>query len=160
MVLPGWLAEDYRKKFRNYLCPVPLLTQRAMIAFMEQGHWDQHLRRVRTFYKKKHDLMLQAIGRSLGSRVKVTGQGAGLHLVLELTDKLKDETGLVERAKKKGCRLLPFSDFYADDKKEHNKLLLGFGGIPMDEIPDQGRSERETRTCQTTQTDRAVHPRI
>jgi len=135
MLLPTWLAEEYRKTFRNYLCPVPLLTQRAMITFMEQGHWGQHLRRVRIFYKKKHDLMLLAISQYLGSKVKVIGQGAGLHLVLELTDKLKDEAGFVERAKKQGCRLLPFSDFYAEGNKVHNKLLLGFGGIPMDEIP-------------------------
>jgi len=135
MVLPPWLAEDYRKKFRNYLCPVPLLTQRAMIAFMEQGHWDQHLRRVRIFYKKKQDLMLQAISQYLGNKVEVAGQGAGLHLVLELAEGLKDEAGFVERAKKQGCRLLPFSDFYAEGNKGHNKLLLGFGGIPMDEIP-------------------------
>lgn len=135
MVLPTWLADDYRKKFRNYLCPAPLLTQRAMIAFMEQGHWEQHLRRVRIFYKKKHDLMLQTIDYYLGNKVKVIGLGAGLHLVLELTDGLKDEAGLIERAKQQGCRLLPFSDFYAEDKKEHNKLLVGFGGIPTEEIP-------------------------
>ncbi len=135
MVLPAKLAENYRRKFRNYLCPVPLLTQRAMIKFMEQGHWEQHLRRVRIFYKKKHDIMLQSIDNRLGNKVKVIGQGAGLHLVLELTNRLEDEAKLVERAKKQGCRLLPFSDFYAEGKKEHKKLLLGFGGIPMDEIP-------------------------
>jgi len=135
MVLPTWLADEYRKRFGNYLCSVPLLTQRAMIAFMEQGHWEQHLRRVRIFYKKKHDLMLQVINHYLVDKVEVTGQGAGLHLVLELTKGLKDEAGFVERAKRQGCRLLPFSDFYAEGKIEHNKLLVGFGGIPMDEIP-------------------------
>jgi len=136
MVLPAWLADAYRERFGNYLCSVPLLTQRAMMAFMEQGHWEQHLRRVRIFYKKKHDLMLQAINHYLGNKVNVIGQGAGLHLVLELTEGLKNEAGLVERAKKQGCRLLPFSDFYAEGKKEHHKLLVGFGGIPMDEIPE------------------------
>jgi len=135
MVLPVGLADAYRKKFSNYLSPVPLLIQRAMIAFMEQGHWEQHLRRVRIFYKKKHDLMLQSIKMYLGNRVRVIGQGAGLHLVLELTDSLKDEAEFVGRAKQHGCRLLPFSDFYADGKKEHNKLLIGFGGISMGEIP-------------------------
>jgi len=135
MVLPLSLADLYKKRFKNYLSPVPLLTQRTMIAFIEQGHWDQHLRRVRIFYKKKHDVMLQAIRQSLGNRVKVTGQGAGLHLVLELTKRLQDEAGFVERAKQLGCRLLPFSDFYAAEKLEPNQLLIGFGGIPVDEIP-------------------------
>ncbi|PLX80566.1 MAG: PLP-dependent aminotransferase family protein [Desulfuromonas sp.] len=135
MVLPTWLADAYRQKFMNYLCPVPLLTQRAMIAFMEQGHWEQHLRRVRIFYKKKHDLMLHTIEQRLLNKAKIIGQGAGLHLVLELNDRIQDEAEFVERAKQHGCRLLPFSAFYADGRKEQNKLLLGFGGIPLGEIP-------------------------
>ena len=90
MVLPVGLADDYREKFRNYLSPVPLLIQRTMIAFMERGHWEQHLRRVRIFYKKKHDVMLQAIRQYFGSRARVIGQGAGLHIVLELAKRIED----------------------------------------------------------------------
>jgi len=135
MVLPARLADTYKKKFRNYLSPVPLLTQRAMISFMEQGHWEQHLRRVRIFYKKKHDLMIRAIEQCFGNKAKVIGQGAGLHIVLELADRIKDESEFISRAKQRECRLLSFSDFYADGKKEHNKLLIGFGGIPIEEIP-------------------------
>lgn len=135
MVLPVGLADAYRKKFKNYLSPVPLLTQRAMIAFMEQGHWEQHLRRARIFYKKKHDLMLQAIERHFGNRAKAIGQGAGLHIVLEMTNSFKEEAVIMQRAKQDGCRLLPFSDFYADGKQEYNKLLIGFGGIRTEDIP-------------------------
>ena len=135
MVRTARLVDTYNKKFRNYLSPVPILTQRAMISFMEQGHWEQHLRRVRIFYKKKHDLMLQAIEQCFGNKAKVIGQGAGLHIVLELADRIKIEPGFFERAKQRECRLLSFLDFYANAEKEHNRLLIGFGGIPMDEIP-------------------------
>jgi len=135
MVLPRTMLDDYQRLFRNYLCPVPLLIQRAMILFMERGHWEQHLRRCRIFYRKKHGAMLKAIEQSFGSRVKVIGQGAGLHVVLELTDGLSDETGLIGRAKQKGCRLLPFSDFFASGGPETNKLMLGFGGVSIDDIP-------------------------
>lgn len=135
MVLPNELLEGYRRKFQHYLCPVPLLLQRAMIAFMERGHWGQHLRRARIFYKKKHDLMLQAIEQCFGSRATAIGQGAGLHIVLELTDGLSSEAAFIERAKQQGCRLLPCSAFYADGKTGGNKLLLGFGGISMESIP-------------------------
>lgn len=135
MVLPRTMLHDYYRLFRNYLCPVPLLIQRAMILFMERGHWDQHLRRCRTFYRKKHGAMLKAIEQSFGTSVRVIGQGAGLHVVLELTDALSDEAGLIDRAKKNGCRLMPFSDFYASGSAETNKLLLGFGGMSMQDIP-------------------------
>ena len=134
MVLPHTLLPDYHRLFRNYLCPVPPFIQRAMTLFMERGHWDQHLRRCRTFYRKKHSAMLKAIDRSFGTSVRVIGQGAGLHIILELTDSLTDEAGLIDRAKQNGCRLLSFSDFYVSGSFETNKLLLGFGGVEMDDI--------------------------
>ena len=79
--------------------------------------------------------MLRAIEQHLGGKAKVIGQGAGLHLVLELSASLKDEAEFVARAKQHGCRLLAFADFYADDNKSPDKLLIGFGGIQMDKIP-------------------------
>ncbi len=135
MVLPDVLVDAYRGKFQNHLSPVPLLLQRAMIAFIERGHWEQHLRRVRIFYKKKHDLMLQAIEQHFGGKAKVVGQGAGLHIVLELTEGVKNEAAFIRRAKQRGCRLLPFSEFYVDGREEKKMLLLGFGGISLKEIP-------------------------
>jgi len=135
MVLPRTMLDDYKRIFRNYLCPVPLLIQKAMILFMERGHWDQHLRRCRIFYRKKHGAMLKAIEQSFRSSAKVISQGAGLHVVLELTDGLTDEAGLIDRTKQKGCRLLPFSDFSASGSHRTNKLLLGFGGVSINDIP-------------------------
>ncbi len=135
MVLPRTMLRDYHRLFRNYLCPVPLLTQRAMVLFMERGHWDRHLRRCRIFYRKKHGAMLKAIEQSFGSRVRVIGQGAGLHVVLEWTAGPIDEDRLIDRAKQNGCRLLPFSDFHAAGSPETNKLVLGFGGVGLSDIP-------------------------
>ena len=135
MVLPRTLLTDYQRLFRNYLCPVPQFIQKAMILFMERGHWDRHLRRCRSFYRKKHGVMLKAIEQSFGSSARVIGQGAGLHVVLELTGGLADEAGLIDRARQNGCRLLPLSDFYVSGGPDTNKLLLGFGGIDIDDIP-------------------------
>jgi GntR family transcriptional regulator/MocR family aminotransferase len=106
-----------------------------MINFMERGHWEQHIRRSRNFYKKKHEIMLQAIDGYFGCKAKVIGQGAGLHIILELTESLNEELDFVERAKQKGIRLLPFSEFYVSGQPGDNKLLLGFGGLGINEIP-------------------------
>ncbi len=137
MVLPKPILVAYKRSFQNYLSPVPLLIQRAMVNFMERGHWDQHLRRARIFYKKKHGVMLQAIKQHLGGNAKVIGQGAGLHIVIELAKSIRDEAKFIDNAKQDGARLLRFSDFYTSGKPKNNKLLLGFGGIPTGKI-DQG----------------------
>lgn len=77
MVLPDALVDAYKQKFCNYLSPVPLLLQRAMIEFMEKGHWDRHLRRARIFYKKKHDLSAQ-LPRLLIMFLRICGL-SGIH---------------------------------------------------------------------------------
>jgi len=135
MVLPHSFLRAYKDSFRNYLSPVPLLSQRAMTTFIERGHWEQHIRRSRIFYKKKHGIMLQAIEQYFGGTAKVIGQGAGLHIVLELAKSLTDEAAFIDRARQHGCRLLPFSDFSILGKQKNNKLLLGFGGIGIGDIP-------------------------
>ncbi|APG26566.1 GntR family transcriptional regulator [Syntrophotalea acetylenivorans] len=136
MVLPKSLLNDYHRLFQGHFCQVPLLIQRAMINFMERGHWEQHIRRSRNFYKKKHEIMLQSIGEYFGRKAKVIGQGAGLHIILELAESLNDELAFVERAKQKGLRLLPFSEFYVSSQTEGNKLMLGFGGMKINDIPE------------------------
>ena len=135
MVLPKPLLYAYTQNFQNYLSPVPLLIQRAMITFMERGHWDQHLRRSRIFYKKKHGVILQAIKQHFGDKAKVIGQGAGLHIVVELAKCISNEVKFIDKAKRHGVHLLPFSVFYASGGQKNNRLLLGFGGIPIDKIP-------------------------
>lgn len=52
MVLPYSLLAKYRELFRAYFPSVSLLGQRTMAHFMEQGHWERHIRRMRISYKR------------------------------------------------------------------------------------------------------------
>jgi GntR family transcriptional regulator/MocR family aminotransferase len=137
MVLPESLLAVYHQLYRNYFSSVSLLEQRAMSKFMEQGHWERHIRRMRMVYKKKHDILLRAIETHFGKRAVVIGQGAGLHVVLQLSNTLLSETEILDRARQKGIRLFPFSEFYAVGQPEETTLLLGFGGMSISEI-EQG----------------------
>ena len=134
MVLPPALLPAYRQRFAAFFATVPLLEQRALATFMEEGGWERHLRRQRTRYQKKHHAMLDAIARHLGDGCKVVGQGAGLHLVLELPPGAPTEAELLERARQRGMNLHPFSAFYAGAAPEGTRLILGFGGLSPADI--------------------------
>jgi GntR family transcriptional regulator / MocR family aminotransferase len=129
LVLPRSLLATYRTLFQDYFPTVLLLEQGTMAKFMEQGHWGRHVRRMRIIYKKKHDALLQAIEHHFGSKAIVVGQGAGLHVVLQLSRDNPGETEIIRRAELKGLRLLPFSDFYVTGEPDATRLLLGFGGM-------------------------------
>lgn len=137
MVLPYALLAAYRQLYRAYFPSVSLLEQRTMALFMEQGHWERHIRRMRMIYKKKHDILLRAVETHFGNRAVVSGQGAGLHVVMMLPDTLYNEGEIIDRARQKGIRLFPFSEFHVVGQPEATTLLLGFGGMNGSEI-EQG----------------------
>ena len=137
LILPHSLLPAYRRHFQDYFCPVSLLEQRTLAEFMEQGHWDRHVRRMRTLYRKKHDALLRAVEHHFGAKAQIIGQGAGLHVVLQLTGLAFGEAELIERARNKGIGLFPFSVTDAKDEPNSSKVLLGFGGLTTSEI-DQG----------------------
>lgn len=134
LVLPYSLLATYRQLYRDYFSSVPLLEQRTMAKFMEQGHWERHIRRMRMVYKKKHDTLLRSIEHHFGSHAAIVGQGAGLHVVLQLTDSPQSETEIIDRARQKGIQLFPFSGFNFNAPLEPTTLLLGFGGMSCSEI--------------------------
>lgn len=137
LVLPSSLLADYRRLYRAYFPSVSLLEQRTMAAFMEQGHWERHIRRMRMIYQRKHDLLLRAIETHFGTRAVVSGQGAGLHVVMMLSTPTVSETEILDRARQRGVRLYPFSDFHVIGQPDTTTLLLGFGGMHDREL-EQG----------------------
>lgn len=134
MVLPYPLLSRYQQLFCNYAATASLIEQRTLAKFIGQGYWERHLRKMRTIYKRKHDVIIQAIDRHFGSRVNVLGQGAGLHIVLELTNPLRKENELLERAMAKNVRIFPISDTYSGIHPNPSRVMLGFGRLNADEL--------------------------
>lgn len=137
MVLPRLLLPAYRARFGSYFSTVPLLEQRCMAKFMEQGYWERHVRRMRTLYQKKHDQLLAAIGREFGADGVVLGADAGLHVVLRLVAENPGEAEILRRAVGNGIRMVPFSQMCAGAAPAQTHLLLGFGGLLPERI-DEG----------------------
>jgi GntR family transcriptional regulator/MocR family aminotransferase len=134
MVLPYSLLAAYRQLYRAYFPSVSLLEQRTMANFMEQGHWERHVRRMRIIYQKKHDAILKAIDQHFGSRATVTAHGAGLHVIMQLYDENPGETEIIRLAAQHGINLFPFSVTCATGAPVTTNLFLGFGGMSAAEI--------------------------
>ena len=137
MVLPHQLLTIYRKLFSDYSTNVPLLDQKTLNKFMEQGYWERHLRKMRTVYKKKHDALIQSIHHHFGSQVNIIGRGAGLHIVLELIGNSLNEEELINRAQERDIRLIPLSRTFLNNNSKNSKIMLGFGSMSSNEI-DRG----------------------
>lgn len=137
MVLPYQLLTIYNKLFANYSTAVSLLDQRTLSKFIEQGYWQRHLRKMRTVYKKKHDAIIQSIYHHFGSQANIIGQGAGLHVVLELIGNSLTEGELIHRAQEREIRIHPLSSTCLDNCSNNPQVMLGFGSMSSHEI-DRG----------------------
>ena len=137
MVLPYPLLAVYHKLYNQYSTSVSLLEQKTLHKFMQQGYWERHLRKMRTVYKKKHDALIQSIHHHFGEQANIIGQGAGLHIVLEIVDNSLTEGELIKRAQEKEVQLFPLSKTYVCDNGKSPQIMLGFGNMSSNEI-DRG----------------------
>ena len=136
MVLPVSLLEVYHRHFTIYKQTVSRIHQHTLWHFMKNGHWERHLNRMRTVYRKKQEVLVLMIKKLLGKRVSMIGEEAGLHVLLRVNNQMT-ETELIERAAKFGVKVYPTSIYYEEQKAEKETvILLGFGGLSEAEIQE------------------------
>ncbi len=82
MVLPERLLPLYDNHYSKVFATVPLMMQKTLEKFMSGGHWDRHLRKIRTMNRKKHNLMKSFLLEKLGDTMKIETQGAGLSILI------------------------------------------------------------------------------
>jgi GntR family transcriptional regulator/MocR family aminotransferase len=104
----------------------PTLYQLALAAFLREGHFARHLRRMRGVYLKRRDALLAGLARHCGARLTVHNADAGLHVAVMLAPGLDDED-VVRRMARRGLTATALSACYMGTARRSG-LLLGFGG--------------------------------
>lgn len=136
MILPFPLLARYKQMFRLFDQPVPLLSQLTLTEFMKQGHWDSHIRKMRTIYQKKQAVLIAEIEKSFQNQVELLGNEAGLHLLLAIENGMTEEE-LIEKAVRKRVAVYPVSRHMIEPSTHQKPMIqLGFGGLSKDQIID------------------------
>jgi len=137
MVLPESLLEKYNQHFSLYKQTVSRLHQHTLWQFMINGHWERHLNKMRTVYRKKQTTLIRSIEKYLDRQVTVIGDEAGLHILLCIDNQLSEKE-LIEKAKAYKVKVYPTSVYYKNNQPEQvSNILLGFGGLTEEQI-EQG----------------------
>ncbi|PWW08568.1 GntR family transcriptional regulator [Paenibacillus cellulosilyticus] len=129
IVMPEGLAGPaMREHLARYSSPVSPLLQRALRHFMQEGHMERHVRRMRRLYQGKHRQLIHSLQTHMGDRVSIIGQKAGLHLLLDVHGRSRSE--LIPLAEAEGIRVYSPADQWGDRTACPDSLLiLGFGGL-------------------------------
>jgi GntR family transcriptional regulator / MocR family aminotransferase len=118
----------------------PGLDQLALAALLESGRYDRHLRRMRSVYADRRDVLVRALADHCPD-VEVHGLAAGFHAVARLPERL-DEDAVVAAARARSIGLHGMSEFRSHRSTCPPELVLGFGNLTTDAIE---RGIREIR---------------
>lgn len=132
MVLPARLIYRYLEECAFYSCTVSRIDQRILNEFIRDGYFERHLNKMRKHYRAKHDLLLECL-KPFEEKFYISGEDAGLHLVLTARDGVSEEE-LVKRAAQKGVRVYGLSESMVDSVSGAATVLLGFGGMDSAKI--------------------------
>jgi GntR family transcriptional regulator/MocR family aminotransferase len=104
----------------------PVLEQRVLAEFIERGHYDRHLRRMKAAYAERLDALQRAVVRS-GAPLKLRPVQSGMHAVVDLPDVSAERVHAEAAAL--GVESMPLSAYYCGSGRRSNALLLGFGAV-------------------------------
>ena len=110
----------------------PRLDQAVLADFMQGGHYERHLRRVRGAYRERLDALEQAARRHCDGALRMRPARTGLHAVADLVD--AEAVRVCEAAAARGVELMPLSAYYFGRAQAPSALVLGFGGARADSI--------------------------
>ncbi len=131
LVLPEDLVDPVRA-LRAHIDGHPsTLAQAALAEFISRGHFAGHIRRMRTLYAERQQILLNA-AKSLAGHLTLTPADAGMHLLATLPSGA-DDAGISERARAAGVFLPPLSRFYQGQNRRQG-LMLGYAGFTAHEI--------------------------
>lgn len=76
-------------------------------AFIASGSFEKHVNKMRKIYKGKRIVLMNAL-KQWGNRIKITGENAGHHLLVQLDNSLTEEE-MYSLALAQGVRVYPVS---------------------------------------------------
>ena len=109
MVLPAPLLKEFQKKSSFLSSTVSRVDQLILQKFIEDGHYERHLNRIRTLYKSRHDTLMGCL-KTFQKICTISGENAGVHMLLHFAGDMTEEE-LIRKAAEKGVRVYVLSQY-------------------------------------------------
>ena len=134
MVLPKRILPLYQSRGRSISCTVSRVDQMLIAAFLNEGYYERHLNKMRAVYKSRHDVLLEAL-RPLRSICQVSGEHAGVHILLSFTNGMREEEA-VRLAAEQEVKVYGLSGYFvgAAGLRREDTVILGYANLPEAEI--------------------------
>jgi 2-aminoadipate transaminase len=112
------------------LCSSPM-TQLFVTAYFSQCDWRDYLETLKSLYRRRRDVMLEALEEHFGGRADWTRPEGGLFIWATLDGNV-DTTDLLARSE--GVAFVPGRAAYTDERSGSSSMRLNFAGVADDDI--------------------------
>ena len=136
LVLPESLCKLYETRCGFINSTVSKVDQLILQKFIEDGYYERHLNKMRALYKSRHDTLLAAL-KSWKPDFRISGENAGVHLLLHFHDSRSEEE-LIGLAASGGIKVYGLSEYYVERKNEkpESVILLGYANMNEEKIKE------------------------
>ena len=134
MVLPPALMDRFQRELGFYSCTVPSFEQYTLARFLEEGHFEKHINRLRRAYQQRRNTLVQLLRQS-GLPLQILEQDAGLHFLLQVDTRWDDET-LVAVLARRGIKVAALSSYYHGQvpEKDRRCLVVDYSGMTQEDL--------------------------
>lgn len=137
LVLPLALAEAFAQRRALDMRHSEIGTQAVMAEFIAAGHFQRHIRRMRTAARSRRDALLAGWPADVPGCAPLPVVEAGLHLCVRV-DSLARERELICAAERVGVEISALSSYWLPDSRtpddQRAGLVLGFAAVPEAQI--------------------------
>jgi GntR family transcriptional regulator / MocR family aminotransferase len=132
LVMPEELVSKLHHVRRAADVHPPLIDQAVLADAIREGHYERHLRRMRSAYRERLEALRYGVDRNCGGVVTIRAVRTGLHAVADVVD--VEATDLASACLARGVEMTPLSAYYMRSRRLPNAVVLGFGFSPPDAI--------------------------
>lgn len=144
MVLPKTLMKRYNNH-GVYASTVSRIDQMIINYFMNEGYFERHLNKMRAIYKNKQDTLLNEL-KGLEPIETISGENAGVHILLHMTEKYSEEM-FIHKAKEQKVKVYGLSNYFITTDKNQNQrkekekaiIILGYASLSEKDIKEAVR---------------------
>ncbi|WP_254621420.1 PLP-dependent aminotransferase family protein [Stutzerimonas stutzeri] len=137
LVLPPALAEAFARRRALDMRHSEIGTQAVMAEFIAAGHFQRHIRRMRSAARARRDALLAGWPSAIDGCAPLPPVHAGLHLCVRVNS-LARERALIAAAERVGVEMSALSRYWLPDsatpEDERAGLVLGFAAVPEAQI--------------------------
>jgi GntR family transcriptional regulator / MocR family aminotransferase len=132
LVLPKSLVSAFARAKWLSDRHLPLLEQQVLADFIEQGHLERHIRKMRSLYDRRRQALVKALNIHFGEKATILGEKAGLHVMVRLDTPFTDEQ-VMQHAALLGIGMFSAAPHYLKPHSQ-GEFIFGYGELTEQQL--------------------------